>query len=67
MKRIRITVSTVWTVNPEDTLLANEILETNPAGLALDYLQDSIAGAPELSYPESKWEEILEGDEKVLV
>ena len=62
MRRIKITVSTIWTVDPEDNKMADAMLDDRPPNeeVAIDYILDSKGGnsEPELSRPEVKLEEL---------
>jgi len=49
--KIKLTVTTIWQVNPKDRDMANDILKDPPADTAIDYLQDAMAGDREFSIP----------------
>jgi len=61
---VKITVSTIWHVNPKDEDMARQLTATdNPKEIAVDYLDDALLGSMEFSDLKAKFEEAGKEDE----
>lgn len=62
MRQIRITVSTVWTVDEDDNEMADALLKAHDVEAAMEYMDDAPKGNTDLTTdmtpPEVKWEEV---------
>ena len=54
--RIKLTVTTIWKVDPHDEEMARELLENQPCDAMLDYLDDAAHGDQEFTTPDAKAE-----------
>ena len=63
MRKIKITISTVWNVNDGDNELADENLAEQSVATAMDYIDDALSGDDEMECLTVKWEELIEGKE----
>lgn len=49
--KIKLMLSTVWTVHPNDEETAQSLLERQPADVIHDYIEDAVHNTEEMTLP----------------
>ena len=57
--KVRLEVSTVWNVHPDDETLARGVLKNQPVDVVTDYIIDALHGSTEFERTECKAVELL--------